>query len=195
MRHGPFILRATALLSAGMLAVHDLRYRLDGGGGEHALEHAHGYLSAVGPLVAMVLLIAAGHLLNLVARGGGGTASRPESLAKLWALAAGALVLAFGAQEVIEGAFAQGHPAGLPAIFGAGGWIAVPLAMLAGGAIAVLLRGAEQVLRASGRATIAATRPRALTLAASRDVACDVVARASPLARHGAGRAPPFVCV
>jgi hypothetical protein len=193
MRHGPFVLRAVALLSAGMFAVHDLRYRLGSGHGDHALEHAHGYLSAIGPVVALLVLAAAAHLLHLAARGHG-AAQRRRSTAKLWALSAAALLAAFGAQELIEGALAHGHPEGLPAIFGAGGWIAVPLALAIGGLVALLLRGADEVLRAASRSRIALARLLLVAGDVSAPHAQAFVAPPAPLAGRGAGRAPPLVC-
>jgi hypothetical protein len=58
-------LRTAGLLSAGALAVHQLRYRLVyGGGADRALEHqGHGYLSAVVPVVGLALAGVLAHLL------------------------------------------------------------------------------------------------------------------------------------
>jgi hypothetical protein len=195
VRHGPFLLRATALLSAGMLVVHDLPYRLPSGHGDHTLHaHSHGYLSAVAPLVALLLIVAAGQLIWLLARGGSATSQR-RSTRMVWLLAAVTLVGAFLAQELVEGALAHHHPAGLAGIIGSGGWIAAPVSVLVGGAIALLLRGADAALRVAGRAPI--------TLARTVDAvdwshcgAPDPAApRRSTLAVPGAGRAPPLACV
>jgi hypothetical protein len=178
-----------------MLVVHDLRYRLPSGHGDHTLQaHSHGYLSAVAPLVALLLIVAAGQLIWLLARGGGTTSQR-RSTRVVWLLAAVTLIGAFLAQELVEGALAHHHPAGLADIIGSGGWIAAPVSVLVGGAIALLLRGADAALRVAGRAPF--------TLAHRVDVtdwspcgAPDPAApRRSTLAVPGAGRAPPLACV
>jgi hypothetical protein len=148
VRQGPFLLRATALLSVGVLVVHELRYRLAfGGHADHALEaHGHSYLSFVAPVVGLLVLVAAAHLLRQVARGE--CAERHRSLTTLWLVAAGALTAAFTAQELLEGALAPGHP-GLDGVFGGGGWVALPLALAIGGLVAFLLWGAEEALDAA----------------------------------------------
>jgi hypothetical protein len=191
----PVVLRCTALLSAGVLVVHDLRYRLAfGEHADHALEaHGHGYLSAVAPLVGLLVAFAAAHLLWHCARGGGDGASG-ASLTRLWMIAATALIVCFGGQELLEGALSPGHPAGLEGVFGDGGWIALPLAAAVGLLVAALVRGADAALTASGRAQI--TLRLQLALDAGSILAARPARRAprAPLAGVGAGRAPPH-CV
>ena len=195
MRQGPFLLRATALLSVGVLVVHELRYRLAfSGHGDHAVEaHGHSHLSLVAPIVGLLVLVAAARLLQQVATG---QADRgPRSLMRLWLLAASALVVAFTAQELLEGALAPGHPAGLAGAFGHGGLIALPLAMVVGAVIALLLRGADRLVAAGSRVgsglvgLVLPNRGRALRPAPTFAEA------PSPLATLAAGRAPPHVCV
>ena len=48
------VLRTTALLLGGAMALHQLRYRLAPGPDDVLVEHGHGYLGAVGPLVALL---------------------------------------------------------------------------------------------------------------------------------------------
>jgi hypothetical protein len=195
VRQGPFLLRATALLSVGVLVVHELRYRLAfGGHADHALEaHGHSYLSLVAPVVGLLVIVAAARLLQQVATG------RPEggaqSLTRLWLLAAAALVVAFTAQELLEGALAPGHPAGIGGAFGGGGWIALPVALVIGAVIALLLRGADRLVAAGGRIASGVLR---LVLRSGGRVIRPVTAfveAGSPLARLAAGRAPPLACV
>jgi hypothetical protein len=187
---GPFLLRYVALLSLGLLAVHDLRYRLAfGGHADHTLEaHGHSYLSAAAPLVALLVLAASALLLRQIAHGEAGVQRRT---AHLWLVAAAALLLAFGAQELIEGALATGHPAGVAAVLGAGGWIAGPVAVVVGGAITLLLRGAEAVLDAAGGASrVGLRRWEAPSTRMGLGGFFHVRVR-GPLAGKAAGRAPP----
>lgn len=194
MSQRSFVLRCTALLSVGILVVHDLRYRLAfGEHADHALQaHGHSYLSVVGPLVGLLVAVAAGHLLWLCAAGGERT--RSSSLRRLWLVASFALLTCFGVQELLEGALAPGHPSGLGGTFGDGGWIAVPLSAVAGLGVAFLARGAEVALEAAAGTGVAPhlriwSEP-VQFVAAPRPVAHLL----APLARPGAGRAPP-VCV
>ena len=195
MRHGPFVLRAGALLSAGVLAVHDLRYRLGSGQADHVLEaHTHGYLSAVAPVVALLVILAAGHLLWLLARGAVDAPGRRSTLRR-WGVATATLACAFIAQELVEGALTHGHPAGPAAVLGSGGWIALPLALGIGGLVALALRGADGVLRAAASSFLRTARPRDPRLGASRACSPDRAPRPRPLALRAAGRAPPVPCV
>lgn len=95
-------------------------------------------------------------------------------------------------QELLEGFLAAGHPAGLAGILGHGGWIAAPVAVSVGGALAAALRLADTAValterrsrsrRAVARATAVTVRPRARY---ERDW------RLEPHAGVVAGRAPP----
>lgn len=195
MRQGSFLLRATALLSLGVLVMHELRYRLAfGGHADHALEaHGHSYLSVVAPVVGLLALVAAAHLLQQVARA---TAeARSQSLTRLWLFAATALLVSFSAQELLEGALSVGHPAGVDAIFGSGGWIALPLALVVGGVVALLLHGAESALEAVAGRVAAVVRPVTPSRTGITAWVLMPASRRSPLATSAAGRAPPFVCV
>jgi len=94
-------------------------------------------------------------------------------------------------QELVEGLLASGHPGGLHGVFGHGGWIAVPTAVAIGSLIALTLRVADAVIAfVAGRQRPGPRqrpgRPRHCT---PLSVA---LPRLAPLARVGAGRAPPF---
>jgi hypothetical protein len=124
-------LRLTALIGAGAFGVHQLRYTLsyghEGGG--------HGYLIPLGPVLAACLLLVFAVALGRIAR----AAEEPTPRAgRVWAGASAALIALYYAQESIEG-LATG--AG-PGAFGHGGWVAVPLAMAVGLAIALFMCGA-----------------------------------------------------
>ena len=182
-----------ALLAAGVLAVHELRYLA--GYGESAdtasVARGHEYLSVAGPLVAAVLAAACGRfvaaLLN-ARRTGRSDASRPR-LATAWAAASSILAAAYVGQESLEVLLHPGHPDGLAGVFGEGGWTALLLALAVGAVIALLLRGAGEAI------VLAARRGRARACSWPRrreGRPRPAVATASaPLARHLAGRSPP----
>ena len=110
----------------------------------------------------------------------------------LWLAATGSLLGVFGAQESLETLLSHGHLPGLADLVGAGGWTAVPLAVAAGGLIALLLRGAATVLRwALGRRRRPVVRHAPPALLAPRRPL--LAARRSVLARRLAGRGPPAV--
>jgi hypothetical protein len=104
-----------------------------------------------------------------------------------WLVAAIALVALFVAQELLEGALLQGHVAGLAGVVGAGGWIALPLAVAAGGVVALAQAGAQSVLRRAASAPLPCAQIRA-PRRARRDAAWRP---AGVLARNLASRAPP----
>ena len=148
------MLRLAALMGLGSLAVHQLRfvvgYHSDAGAALAA--QGHGYLVPVGPVLAGVLLLA---LAQLIARAARGAGAQAPAFRRLWPAATGALVAVYCAQELIVGALASGHPGGLAGVVGHGGWVALPLAVLMGLAVALLMRAAsaaaEAVAAGSGR--------------------------------------------
>ena len=151
----------------------------------------HSYLNSFAPWLVLALSLGAGLFLLRVAHAAAG---RPEtrprrSLAGLWALATASLVAVYVVQELLEGVFAAGHPAGLAGVLGHGGWWALVLAAAAGAAIAGLLRAGCAIVAAAGRLG-SSHRARVLPPRATRP---RVVALAPwpPLAGAAAGRAPP----
>jgi len=173
-----FTLRALALLGASSLAIHQLRYAIAyGDASPHALgEHGHGYLGIAMPVMIVLALIGLACGMTRVAHGRRGDAQR-ASLPVLWLGATVALAGIYGAQETLEGA---------GAIAGSG-WIGLALAVPAGLAIAVALRGAET-----------AEAP-ALRLPLSFTVVVDALVRVPDSLCHSqnvfaptGARAPPF---
>jgi hypothetical protein len=155
--------RASSLLSLAALAVHELRYLLTYGdrAGEALANQGHAYLSDLGG--AVVTLTMATLLAALFAGALAPPACRPDRPAgcpparsvgghtpvRTGLLYALALLAIFCAQELAEGAVAAGHPAGPAAVLGHGGWLALPLALVAGAlcSLACLaLQGVEQTL-------------------------------------------------
>ena len=182
--------RIGALLAVGAYGVHQGRYLLANGHEyDKALaESGHGYLAAVEPLIGLLLAFAVGQLIWHVAAGrrGGALPSR-ERRAPLFAAG---LLLIFVGQELIEGVASE-HACGLAGVFGAGGWIAVPLALVFGAGLALLVRGSEAAL---DRLVLAGALPRPLLRPIVRRLSLPS-SLALPLhavARHLAGRGPPL---
>src|SRR5215212_6094385 len=148
-------LRAAALLSLSACLLHELRYALPGGG--HATgapaDHGHGYLELLAPAVALLLCLALGSWISGLVRAARTAVGEPEPGHQLraWLCASTSLLAIFAAQETLEGAFAHGHPSGIAAIAGDGGWVAVPLAVVLGALVVLVLRGARAATRAAAR--------------------------------------------
>jgi hypothetical protein len=192
----PARVRGAALMPAAVLTVHQLRFQLAFGGHTDAklAAEGHAYLGPLAPFAAMLVAIAAGVFLAGLARArraaeAGETRNRPFLL--VWLLAAAALLGIYSAQELCEGFFATGHPAGLAGVFGAGGLWAVPLSLALGAVVAGCLRFAGAARRwaaALGQedTVTPAARPRH-----SRRPAQVFRPVTAPLALLAAGRAPP----
>jgi hypothetical protein len=175
-------LRAIALLGAGAVAIHQLRYAIAyGDAAPHALAaHNHSYFEFALPAVATVFVVALAGLLIRVAHGRVAAPQRRMPFATLWLACALTLGTIYGVQESLEGA---GALAG-------GGWIGFALAFPAGLLVAVALRGADAaeirpaliLLRAH---VVRTTALRIRAALAHGRVACE---------RLGA-RAPPQSCV
>lgn len=189
-------LRATALIAVGWWAVHQLRYLIAFGGDAGGVLHheGHAYLEPVGPALTTLLAFVAARAVVRAAAVPRHRSVRSQRLVVVWPVCAAALLALYTAQETVEGVVAAGHPGGLAGVFGHGGWIALPLAIVAGLAIAVALRVSRQLqlgaAEALGGLSDALPRP----LAAVPSPATYVAVPAPALARQGAGRAPPTVC-
>jgi hypothetical protein len=189
-------LRQAALLSAGALVLHELRYRL--GYGVHAPEvlatQGHAYLSYASALALALLVAAACGLGALLLR----APARPAPLecravpfGHRWISSTAALLAIYASQELLEGLLSRHHPDGLAAVFGHGGWVAVALALGIGALLAAAAGGTDAALALAGRRR--APRPpwprRATSL--PRSVAGFATPRCSVLSLNLAGRAPP----
>jgi hypothetical protein len=149
--------RTSTLIALGAFAVHQLRYLAAYGGDTGAALGAqgHAYLAALVP--PLVIAAASAVLGTLVAAALASPPARPRRRAAGWWFCAVALLAVFATQELVEGAFAAGHPAGVTGLLGHGGWLAVPIAILVGRAISFLLGGLEIAERRLARAPL---RPR-----------------------------------
>jgi hypothetical protein len=183
-----WVLRLAALLAAGTFGVHQARYAL--GYHEEAsralADQGHAYLIALGPLVAGLVMLALAALLHRVARG---AAAPAPPFRVLWPSATLALAVTYGVQESVEGALAAHHPAGVAAVLGHGGWVALPLAVVVGLAVALAMRGATA---AAGLRPAVARRPWPLPAAPLRLAApCFLAAPRPGAALTRAARGPP----
>jgi len=188
----PTTLRLGALLAAGALATHELRYRVSFGGAAPSKLDAtgHGYLSVLTALVAVALAFG---LAQFVLQMAHPTRADREALRgpRLWLLASAALLTLYTGQELLEGWLAPGHPTGVGGAFGDGGWVAIGLAIAIGAVISACMHGAEVVLarrlarlrvqRSGKRSSPASPLERPILW-------CD-----RPVARYLVGRAPPLV--
>jgi hypothetical protein len=189
-------LRTAALVALAWWAVHQLRYLIAyGGGAGDALNHqGHAYLGPVAPVLGVLLVVVLARALVCAAAAPPGRSPRAQRLAVLWPACSGAIAALYAAQEAMEGVLAAGHPAGVEAIFGHGGWVALPLAVAAGLAVAAALRVSRR-LEARAPAALAGLaealpRPAATLIQPAPYVA----ASGALLARLGACRGPPAAC-
>ena len=147
--------RGLLLLPAAALVVHQLRYSLAYGSnaGSMLAAQGHSYLNSLAPWLVLLLCLGASSFLLRVARAvlAGGDNRPRRSFAGLWALATGSLVAIYVVQELLESFFAVGHPAGFAGVFGHGGWWALVASLVAGAAVAGLLRVACEVVSLAGR--------------------------------------------
>jgi hypothetical protein len=185
--------RSAALIALATLADHQLRYLLAYGSGAHAelARQGHAYLSAALPVLIAFAVAALGAGLLRAAVGAGSdrkAIAPPRSRALLYALS---IAAAFAVQETSEGLLFAGHSSGLAAVFGAGGWIALPLA-LGLGALCALLDGGlarlESLVAPAGPANVL---PRAPRLRGAVAAQASPSLTSSPLAFGLARRPPP----
>jgi hypothetical protein len=187
-------LRLISLLAAGSIMVHELRYAIGYGGlaDEALTTQGHSYLPFLEALVLVLVTAAMLRFVRSITRARRGECE-PEgaSFTALWGRASAALAGVYTLQESFEGAFAPGHPAGLIGVFGHGGWTALSLSLAIGAVIALVLRGAYQVIRYVARQH--ARRPRPVRTRRSWSPRrLQLGRRLDVLAWNLAGRAPPL---
>jgi hypothetical protein len=185
-----------ALVPAGALAVHQLRYWLAFGSNATVELRAqgHSYLHSLVPWIVLLLAISAGVFLRLLGRALAGRSSLPRhtlSFAALWLVCAACLVAIYVCQEFLEGLFATGHPAGLLGIFGYGGWWSVPAALAVGLVLAAVFHGARWVLREVAHRHRRLARSPRRRVSAARVPRGSVMPRLAPLADGWSDRGPP----
>jgi hypothetical protein len=145
-----------ALLPPAAFAVHQLRYLLAyrSSAGMELQRTGHSYLHSLVPWVVLLLGLTAGCFLRSLGRALSSHTSAARftlSFTGLWSACTGALVGIFVCQELLEGMFATGHPAGLVGVFGYGGWWALPTALCVGLVLAAVFHGARWVIEEVSR--------------------------------------------
>jgi hypothetical protein len=158
--------RLASILAVGAFGLHQLRYLLAAGSSSSAEHAAHGYMSDLMAPVAVLVLAAA---LATLIRGTEGAVPERAPLGRRIALFAGALFAIYVGQESLEAILTAGHPALIDSMLSGGGWLALPLAIGIGAALALLARALERVEHAiaivhakRGRSRPPAVRGRAL---------------------------------
>jgi hypothetical protein len=187
-----------ALLPPAAFAVHQLRYWLAFGGqaGVELQRTGHSYLHSVVPWLVLLLALTIGVFLRALGRAFAGHTSPARftlSLTAMWVVCSTALVAIFACQELLEGLFATGHPAGWVGIFGYGGWWSIPAALSVGLVLAVVLHGARWLVRKVARPQVRAHAPvigPAPRVARPSDA---LLAAPAPLVSGWSGRGPPRV--
>lgn len=186
-----------ALLPLAAFTVHQLRYLFAFGGHAGAVLQAtgHTYLNSVVPWIVALTAIVAGGFLRALGRACARQTTLPRyaaSLAGLWLACSLALIGIYIGQELLEGIFLAGHPAGWIGVFGYGGWWALPSAAIVGLVLASLLHGALWVLREVARRAGARTIPaRRSVLDRSRPADAVFFSVRAPLVGGWSDRGPP----
>jgi hypothetical protein len=185
--------RSAALIALATLAVHQLRYLLAYGSSAHEqlLRQGHAYLFGALPILISfgVATIAAGLARAALRKVPAGTAvASPAPRAVIYAAS---IVAAFAVQESAEGLLSAGHSSGLAAVLGAGGWLAIPLALLFGAVCAALDGGLARLESQLARVEPIRPRLRPSALPAARTRVAVPLA-SLPLAFGLARRPPPL---
>jgi hypothetical protein len=177
-------LRVLALLLVGSFLVHQGRFLIaHGDGASRALDATgHGYLLALEPLIGVLLATLVADLVGRLLLGDHATGP-PRNRVAVWLV--GSLLAVYTGQELLEGLVSAGHADGLAGVFGHGGWIAVPLAVVVGTTLSLFVRPTSALVVRAARLPLvqAPARPFAWSGA--------VLVPAGAPARHLAGRGPP----
>jgi hypothetical protein len=185
-----------ALMPPAAFAVHQLRYwfAFHGAIGLELQRQGHVYLHSLVPWIVLLIALAVGAFLRALGRALGGQCSLPRytaSFGVLWLVCSACLLAIYVSQELLEGMFVTGHPAGLVGVFGYGGWWSIPAAVGVGLVLAASFHGARWVLhetaRRRARRLLAPVRA-AAAARAPRDV---LLPRMAALAGCCSGRSPP----
>ena len=181
------------LMPAAALVVHQARYSLAYGARANTelAAQGHSYLHSVVPWSIFALGVGASVFVRRAARaartGNSGGFTR-LSAAALWAVTTSSLLAIYAVQETLESLSVSGHPSGAAAVFGHGGWWAVPVSVVVALIVVALLRLGRAVLRLASRLAHAEPRVRHARVRIPDSVA---LVASAPLALARAGRAPP----
>ena len=180
------------------LAVHELRYLFAFGGqaGQELNAQGHAYLTSLTPSIVLLCALAFGGFIARLAQAwqhADASENPDHPMLRLWFVAAVGLLLIYVGQETLEGFFATGHPAGLAGVFGDGGWWSGPAAIIVGGLLTLLFRGADAAVQlVAGLARRHRVKPLPRAPRRRRRPQVVLLIPLAPLACSHAGRAPPF---
>ena len=193
MGRAPSTLRTAALIAGGALSVHELRFLIAPAGAGEASSAGHGYLPLAGFAVALALAAALAQLAAMLARpvSTGREERGTPGFAGTWLAVTVSIAGVFLAQEMVEAALSGRAAHGVTGVVGAGGWVALPLAVAVGALVALALAGAHAAVAAAARGTEHCPRPRATVELIGFRLAPGHRPAFAPLAAHLAGRAPP----
>ena len=188
-------IRLLALIGAGSMLVHELRFVAGYGSNyrDALAEQGHSYMTSLEAVVfVLVVLAAVRFAIALVTAGRGVVTETPvPSFRRLWASASVSLALIYTVQEGLEGAFALGHPSGIVGIYGHSGWTALFFSLVVGAFIALITRLAHEALELVAARARPPRRRRAAARFARVVGATLPGGRLTVLAWNLAGRAPP----
>ncbi len=196
MRTGLRSLGRGAVVPAAALVVHQLRFELAYGGhaGTVLARQGHAYLHSLAPWFVLALAVAAGLFLWALGRAFSGSRSPSRYVASftaLWIACSISLIAIYCAQELLEGFFATGHPAGIAGVFSYGGWWSIPVALCVGLVLAALFHGARWALDEVAKRHTRALPPPQRRAAATPRWPAAALPRLAPLAAGASGRGPP----
>jgi hypothetical protein len=185
-----------ALMPPAAFAVHQLRYwfAFHGQMGLELQRQGHAYLHSLVPWIVLLIALVVGAFLRALGHALGGRCSIPRytlSFVVLWLVCATCLLALYVSQELLEGTFVTGHPAGLVGVFGYGGWWAIPAALGVGLVVAVSFHGARWVLRETARRRARRVPAPARAAAVARTPRDVWLPRLAALAGGCSGRSPP----
>jgi hypothetical protein len=182
--------RLAAILALGAFALHQLRYLIAFGASSpaHLASEGHQYMQAMLPPIAIMALAA---ILATLIRGTEGAAPSRAPLGRRISVFAFALLGIYLVQESLEGLMYSGHLGSPAEVLGAGGWLAIPLALVIGLLAALLTRALESVERAIAVVHAERRRLRPPVVRGTAAAARGLRMALSPLAFGLARRPPP----
>jgi hypothetical protein len=186
--------RSAALIALAALAVHQLRYLLAYGTDTHEelLRQGHAYLFQVVPiLIGFCVATLAATLVRATLSPTPDRAATASPPLRVLAYAV-AIAAVFSVQETTEGLLFAGHGSGIAALLGAGGWLALPLAIAFGTFCAALEGGLAKLESLLARPVLRAGRPRAPRRNGTLVSRASVPLASLPLAFGLARRPPPL---
>ena len=181
-------LRLAGLLAAGVMVVHDLRYRLAFGDDTSRMlaEQPHGYLALLALVVGLLLAAAVGQFIAQWAAGPSG--SSPPRTSAMSLRVGGALIAIYTVQEGLEGALVGSALTAPYALLGEGAWLVPFLCALVAIAISFVVRVVDEVLERRGTAALRVLVPVDTSFGLPR---FPLPQKGSVAARNLAGRGPP----